>query len=140
MPVLIQKPGRRQHSLTRRWIGPMLILLGLLSLPTASYSHAQMERSNPGPRAMLSRPPQRIQLWFNEKLEQAYSTIVVENSAGTSVTEQKASVDGENQKQLTLELPLLEPGKYIVRYKVLSVDGHVVDSKFKFKVKATPSQ
>ncbi len=139
MPALIQKPSHH-CSLIRRWAGPLVILFSLFSLPTTSYAHAQMERSNPGPRAMLSRSPQRIQLWFNEKLEQAYSTIVVENSSGVSVTEQKANVDGEDQKQLMLELPLLEPGKYLVRYKVLSVDGHVVDSKFKFKVKAAPSQ
>jgi hypothetical protein len=34
-----------------------------------------------------------------------------------------------------LPLPELAPGKYSVKFRVLSVDGHVVDSSFDFTVK-----
>jgi copper resistance protein C len=32
----------------------------------------------------------------------------------------------------------LAPGRYTVRYRVLSVDGHIVESSFDFTVKAVP--
>jgi copper resistance protein C len=34
-----------------------------------------------------------------------------------------------------LPLPELAPGKYSIKFRVLSVDGHVVDSTFDFTVK-----
>ena len=32
--------------------------------------------------------------------------------------------------------PNLDPGRYTVRFRVLSVDGHVVESSYTFTVKA----
>lgn len=34
-----------------------------------------------------------------------------------------------------LELPELAPGKYTVKFRVLSIDGHVVDSDYLFGIK-----
>jgi hypothetical protein len=39
---------------------------------------------------------------------------------------------------LSTNAPNLAPGRYTVRYRVLSVDGHVVESSFTFTVKAAP--
>jgi hypothetical protein len=41
----------------------------------------------------------------------------------------------EDSKQLSVTLAPLAPGTYTVRYRVLSVDGHVVDSSFTFTVR-----
>jgi len=36
---------------------------------------------------------------------------------------------------MSVSLPPLAPGRYTVRFRVLSVDGHVVESRFTFTVK-----
>lgn len=108
----------------------------LLFVPSfGAFAHAQYERSDPGRRSIVTRPPEVIKIWFSEQLEPAYSTILVKDSEGGSVTKEAATLDSEDRKLLVLKLPVLIPGKYTVFYKVLSVDGHIVDAKFKFKVK-----
>lgn len=115
----------------------LTVFAGLILLASSfnAFAHAQYERSDPGRRAIIARSPQVIKIWFSEQLEPAYSTIVVKDSEGLSMTENLATLDSDDSKLLILKLPTLAPGKYTVFYKVLSVDGHVVDAKFNFKIK-----
>ena len=113
-----------------------VLLLVLMTCASAVFAHAKYERSDPGRRSVVARSPEIIKIWFSEQLEPAYSTIVVKTKAGKSVTDEKAFVaDDGTGKLLILKLPKLEAGKYSVFYRVLSVDGHIVDSKFKFRIK-----
>jgi methionine-rich copper-binding protein CopC len=41
-------------------------------------------------------------------------------------------------KLLSVGLPALAPGTYTVKYRVLSVDGHVVASQFSFTLRGSP--
>lgn len=119
----------------RRIFLRLAILLILLGTTSTVFAHAKYERSNPGHRSIVTRSPEHIKIWFSEQLEPAYSTIVVKNKDGKPVSDEKATVDVDDGKLLMLILPKLEVGKYSVFYRVLSVDGHVVDSKFKFRIK-----
>lgn len=108
-----------------------------LALATAgeALAHAALLKSEPARRATLSKPPLRVRLWFNERLEPEYSTIsVIKEGAGQPVTTQKARVDKDDPKLLVLELPKIEPGEYTVKYRVLSVDGHTVDYGYTFTI------
>ena len=98
-------------------------------------AHAVLVRSTPPGRATLSETPDRVQLWFNERLEPAFSSVSVWSSAGTQVDARDARVDPDDAKRLSVTLPPLPPGAYSVRYRVLSVDGHVVDSSFSFTIR-----
>ncbi len=51
------------------------------------------------------------------------------------VTDAKPRVVSDDPKSVVLPLPDLKPGKYTVKFRVLSVDGHVVDESFNYKVK-----
>ena len=44
----------------------------------------------------------------------------------------------DDAKRLSVTLPPLPPGTYSVRYRVLSVDGHVIDSSFSFTIRDKP--
>jgi methionine-rich copper-binding protein CopC len=77
-----------------------------------------------------------VELWFNERLEPAYSTVAVLDEAGRQVDARDARVGPEDGKRLAVTLPPLVPGSYVVRFRVLSVDGHLVESTFPFTVKA----
>ena len=109
--------------------------VALMALCGDACAHALLEKSEPARRAALSRPPAQVRLWFNERLEPAFSTVSVLDASGKPVTREKASVDAENPKRVELRLPALIPGTYTVKYKVLSVDGHTVNASFQFSVK-----
>ena len=110
-------------------------LAGAVLLATPAGAHAVLVRSTPPGRATLAEQPDRVQLWFNERLEPAFSSVSVWSSAGTQVDARDARVGQDDAKRLSVTLPPVPPGVYSVRYRVLSVDGHVVDSSFSFTIR-----
>ena len=105
-------------------------------LPTSTVPHSLLVRSQPGQRSTVARPPERIQMWFSERLEPAYATASVWSAAGKQVDAADAWVDQNDRTLLSMSTPNLDPGRYTVRFRVLSVDGHVVESSYTFTVKA----
>lgn len=119
-----------------RRILAMAVVGALVALPAPSHPHSLLVRSEPGQRSTVTRPPERVQMWFSERLEPAYATASVWNEAGAQVDGGDAAVDQNNPVLLSVSTPHLGPGRYTVRFRVLSVDGHVVESKYTFTVKA----
>ena len=89
----------------------------------------------PAGRATLFSSPGKIQLWFNERLEPKYSSASVLDPEGKRVDADNAQVSAEDPKQLTVALKQMPAGRYIVKFRVLSVDGHVVEQSFPFTVR-----
>jgi len=113
-------------------------VLGLLALaPADGLAHAYLVKSVPAARAVVSRAPARAQLWFNERLEALYSHVSVVDGQGSRVDLGDAEVSPDDPKKLSVGLPALAPGVYTVRFRVLSVDGHVVESQFKFTIRGS---
>jgi methionine-rich copper-binding protein CopC len=79
--------------------------------------------------------PERVDLWFNERLEPAYSSVSVWSAAGRQVDGRDAAVATDDRQRLSVSISAREPGVYTVKYRVLSVDGHVVDGSLTFTVK-----
>lgn len=115
-----------------------LLPLTVTSRPAPAESHAVLVKSVPAARAVLSRPPARVQLWFSERLEPAFSSATVWSASGTQVDKRDPGVSTDDPKQLSVTLGALEPGSYTVRCRVLSVDGHVVEASFPFTIKPAP--
>ena len=104
--------------------------------PGAAPAHSLLVRSEPGRSATVTRAPERVRLWFSERIEPAYATLSVWSEAGTQVDAGDAVVDSNDPALLSVSTPPLGPGRYTARFRVLSVDGHVVESSFTFTVKA----
>lgn len=128
---MVTGPTRRA---TRRvhW-SAVLGLLPLVLLPATADAHAVLVRAVPPPRATLRMAPPRAQLWFSERLEPAYSTASIW-SERVEVAAGKTAVSVDEPRLLSIELPPLPSGAYTVRYRVLSVDGHVVVGAYSFTV------
>ncbi len=109
-------------------------LAGLVLWPTAALAHAVLVKSVPAQRALVVESPPRVELWFNERLEPAYSKASVTNEAGVQVDLGDVAVSAEDPRRLAISLPPLPPGRYTVSFRVLSVDGHVVEAAFTFTV------
>ena len=101
----------------------------------AAFAHALLDKSEPARRAVLTRSPAHVRLWFNERLEPAFCRLSVLDAEGRSTTSDPARVSAQNPKVLELTLPPLGPGVYTVEYKIVSVDGHTVKASYTFTVK-----
>lgn len=118
--------------------GLLLAVLALASalVPARAAGHSLLVRSRPGRGATVARAPERVQLWFSERIEPAYAKLSVWSHAGTQVDAGGAAVDPGDPTLLSVTTPTLGPGRFTVRFRVLSVDGHAVESSFAFTVKA----
>ena len=120
------------HVLKRAVVGAVMAMC--LHVDQA-LAHALLVKAEPPRRAVLAKAPTQVRLWFNEEIEDAYSSLVVLDAGKHPVSEVKFQLAPDDRKSIVLPLPELAPGKYSVKFRVLSVDGHVVESYFDFTVK-----
>ena len=79
--------SRPKPSAGRAVCRAVAALAGALLVVAATQpvqAHAVLVRSTPSHRAVLGQAPERVDLWFNERLEPAYSTVTIWNVAGRS--------------------------------------------------------
>jgi methionine-rich copper-binding protein CopC len=128
-------PRPMSHPMT--WSAKVQVLLTLLLALDASsaWAHAKLVRSDPLVHTVLRRPPMEVRLWFSLRLESAFSTAELLDHSGKRINEQLARVSPADARLLSFKVPRLPSGEYTVRYRVLSLDGHVVESEFRFAVK-----
>lgn len=113
-----------------------LLILGLTVLQSHDvWAHASLVKSDPPRRATLSESPSKIQLWFNEEIETAYAAVSVVDMNDKVVSQADPEKVADDPKSITLALPELAAGVYKVKFRVLSIDGHVVDSNYSFRIK-----
>lgn len=112
-----------------------LVSLVLLSSSNVVFAHAALTKAEPARRAVLTISPKQVRLWFNEEIEADYASLSLYDANGKALTEKKPLVHPDDAKSIYLELPELAGGQYTVKFRVLSVDGHVVDSEYNFTVK-----
>jgi copper resistance protein C len=122
--------------MTRTLCFSLAMAILLLVAPISSWGHAYLVKSSPARRAALSTPPTRVLLWFNERLEAQFSQLSVWNAEGQQVDGGDIQVGPDDGKRLSVGIPTLPAGSYTVKYRVLSVDGHVVESEFPFTIRS----
>jgi copper resistance protein C len=106
---------------------PLLILL----TTGEALAHAMLDHAEPRVGNKVATPPRDVTLWFTQKLEPAFSTITVTNSAGQRVDTGKTRVSGN---QMSISLRPGGAGTYHVTWHALSVDTHTTDGNFTFQV------
>lgn len=113
------------------------LFVAMLLAPAEACAHAYLVKAVPAQRAVLFGAPERVQLWFNERLEAAFCTLQVTDSADRTVDQGDMKVAADDPKLLSVGLKPLAPGAYTVKFRVLSVDGHVVVNQFSFTVRGS---
>ena len=124
-----------KYSVLVRVILSIAIVISMWAPAAPVLAHAQLVKAEPARRATLDKAPTQVRLWFNEEIEGAYTSLSVLGANKKPVTDAKPKVVPDDPKSVVLPLPDLKPGKYTVKFRVLSVDGHIVDESFDYKVK-----
>lgn len=113
-----------------------LVLLGLGLGISEVAAHSRLVRSDPAARASVDAAPKELKLWFNEKVEPAFAKVWIVPTQGPQIALTSRG-DSSDQKLLVVALPdNLPAGPVNVGYHVLSVDGHTIEGKLTFTIKA----
>jgi methionine-rich copper-binding protein CopC len=102
-----------------------------------AFAHAKLVKSDPPNRATLNVAPKQIQLWFNEEIEGNFATISLQDADGNTITDTSPEAVPDDLKSVVLPLTEIPPGRYTVNFRIMSTDGHVVESNYNFTLKNT---
>jgi copper resistance protein C len=113
-----------------------LLLLGFGVAISGAAAHSRLVRSDPAARAVLDKAPKELKLWFNEAIEPAFAKVWIVPAQGPQIP-LTTQGDKTDQRILIVTPPdSLPAGPVNIGYHVLSVDGHTVDDKLMFTIKA----
>lgn len=110
------------------------LLACALLAAAGAHAHAMLEHADPRVGAAVDAPPTEVKLWFSEGLEGAFSGASVTDAAGRRVDRGGVHLDTGNKALLHVPLQPLAPGAYTVQWRAVSIDTHVSQGKFSFRV------
>jgi hypothetical protein len=113
-----------------RWIASLLTAL----VAGSASAHAFLDHAQPPVGSVVHEAPARVEVWFSEDLEPAFSTLKVVNAADKQVDRMDKSIPGGDRSRMSVSLNALPPGKYRVRWRAVSVDTHVTHGDFTFEI------
>src|SRR3974390_2728885 len=118
----------------REIIGIAAAALLLLSGNASALAHAELRHAVPAAGAAVATSPPEVLVEFSERLEAAFSSIVVRDSTGTRVDKADARVDPDNPTAMRFSLPPLSQGIYTVSWRAVTVDTHKTEGTYTFRV------
>lgn len=119
---------------TKRVLTSLFFATALAS-PMSVFAHAIMVKSQPEQNEILTTSPKQIDVWFNDKVGGEYKAVAVIDSKGNRVDNKDVQQEMLDGSHLYCTVPNLPPDTYTVRYRVVSIDTHIVTGKFQFTIK-----
>jgi copper resistance protein C len=110
------------------------LLLALALMPDLALAHAILVKADPDKEAVIQGAPQEVHLVFNDSVGEEFLALAVVDGEGKRVDAHDAKLDLTNHAHLRASVSGMNPGRYMVRYRVLSADGHVVSGKYFFTI------
>ena len=105
----------------------------VLSGATA-FAHPRVVSATPAVGGTVKTAPSEVTIRFNEKLEPAFSSVTIRDSAGKQVDKGNPQVDKADHKIIRVSLPPLAPGAYKVEWRAVAADTHKVEGDFTFRI------
>jgi hypothetical protein len=113
--------------------GIILLLIFVAGLARLE-AHAFLKDANPGVGSTIQTSPSEVQIRFTENIEPAVSSIQVFNTSRNEVDKRDLHLDRSDHALVHVSLPQLGAGIYKVVWRVVSVDTHVTNGNFTFRV------
>ena len=106
----------------------------LLAESARLEAHAFLKDAAPGVGSTVQTSPSEVRIRFTESIEPAFSSIQVLDASGKEVDKRDLSLDRSDHALLHVSLPRLVAGIYKIVWRVVSVDTHVTNGSFTFRV------
>ena len=114
----------------------LLAVVLMFNANPAATAHAELVKSFPIANAKLTKAPKYVQLEFGE----AIITLKSKNANSIVILDSKAKKVGTSKIVINKAVArvdfigTLKPGKYLVKYRIASADGHVLSAQYKFSI------
>ena len=112
----------------------VIFFLILVAASTRLKAHAFLKDADPGVGSTIQTSPSEVRIRFTENIEPAVSSIQVFDASGKEVDKRDLHLDRSDHALLHVSLPRLGAGIYKVVWRVVSVDTHVTNGNFTFRV------
>ena len=112
----------------------VIFFLILVAASARLEAHAFLKDANPGVGSTIQTSPSEVRIRFTENIEPAVSSVQVLDASGTEVDKRDLHLDRSDHALLHISLPQLGVGTYKVVWRVVSVDTHVTNGNFTFRV------
>jgi len=112
----------------------VLLFLIVLSGAARVEAHAFLKDAEPRVGSTVQTSPGEVRIRFTENIEPAFSSIQVFDASGKEVDKRDVHLDRSDRAVLHVSLPQLKAGIYKVVWRVVSVDTHVTNGSFTFRV------
>jgi methionine-rich copper-binding protein CopC len=119
-------PGEIQM---KRWIS--VVALSLFAA-LAAQAHTQLSTSRPADGAVLDAAPQQLMLHFSEPVRMTAWTM----QGPADQRQDLPPLPKEASADFSASLPSLPAGEYVVSWRALSADTHVLNGVISFTVRA----
>ena len=118
----------------------VVALLTVLAPAQLVSAHAILLTSEPAPSAVLDQSPTEIALFFNEFVDTVFGKVRILDSSGNDIQTVKPVRDASNKSVVRAPISPLEPGTYVVIWRVASADSHPVQGSFTFQIGNTSTE
>ncbi|RAO07481.1 hypothetical protein MED15_00607 [Micromonospora noduli] len=130
-PTVMTVPSSRPTAV-RLGAAVLAVLVAVLIPGSPAWAHNSLRTATPARDATVPSTPTEVTLEFMQRLDPAFTTIVLTDAAKRKLPTGEPVVTGaKSTVQVTDALP---NGTYTVAYRVVSVDGHPVQGSYPFTV------
>lgn len=103
---------------------------------TAALAHTKLQASIPAEGSKLTSPPSSITLQFSEATQITALTLRKEKAT----EQQLGPLPRDAAAKVTVSVPKLEPGNYVVNWRAVGDDNHVMKGELHFSVGAAQAK
>jgi len=108
----------------------MAVLSMLALLAATAAAHTRLAESVPAHEAQLTVAPRHIELTFSEAVR--LTALAIRKQGGS--TQEVGPLPSEPATDFLLSAPRLDAGEYLVTWRALSIDTHVMTGEFAFSL------
>jgi methionine-rich copper-binding protein CopC len=113
---------------------PAALLLCLLAARVVPVSaHSFPESETPAAGQTLNEPPSEVRIKYDAPIEKLFAQLVVIDSSGQNLAQGAPTVSDDGYS-LTVKVPPLKPGNYLVKWRVVGIDTHHTEGSYSFSV------
>jgi len=122
----------RRPARVLRFVGA---LLAVGAASENASAHAIVVRTSPEQNGVGAADIGKVDVWYDAGIRDAFAALAVVSASGERVDKHDAAIDSADPAHVSVNINRLEPGKYTVRYRALSADGHLVSGAWEFEVR-----
>ena len=97
-------------------------------------AHAIIVRTSPPQGGVAPANIGKVDVWYDAGIRDSLAALAVVSAAGERIDKRDAAIDSADPAHVSVSINPMAPGKYTVRYRALSADGHMVSGAWEFDV------